>query len=283
MRSRRRKLVEDEDDHPDERWMASYMDMVTVLMCMFIVLFAMSTVDQKKYEQLANSLATGFGATDVGAIDTAEGIVVPEDMVDAEDVELTELELAIKEVERLNALRDDIDARLKAKKLQHTVEYELDERGLTVRLVGSETFFTNNSVTLSRAAKQVLNAMAPVLVKSKYQVSVEGHADHRRAVYPYPTNWELASGRSTQVLRQLVETGGMPAARIASVGFGSARPIASGKSVAELAKNRRVDIVVLSDQPETIRSLIPAVVERELAGKELPAEVNLLPKGLSDR
>jgi chemotaxis protein MotB len=283
MRSRRRKLAEEEDEAPDERWMASYMDMVTVLMCMFIVLFAMSTVDQKKFEQLANSLATGFGATDIGAIDTAEGIVVPEELVDATDVGFTDLELAIQEVQRLEALRDQIDARLKEKKVEHTVEYELDERGLTVRLVGSETFFTNNSVTLSSAAKRVLDAMAPVLVKSTYGVSVEGHADRRKAVYPYATNWELAAGRSTQVLRRLVEAGGMPADRIASVGFGSARPIASGGSAAALAKNRRVDVVVLSDQPESIRSLIPMVVERDLANREPPAKVDLLPRGLTSR
>ena len=62
--------------------MASYMDMVTVLMCMFIVLFAMSAVDTDKYEKLRNSLATGFGVVDDGKIDTATGIVVPPDQAD---------------------------------------------------------------------------------------------------------------------------------------------------------------------------------------------------------
>jgi chemotaxis protein MotB len=75
----------------------------------------------------------------------------------------------------------------------------------------------------------------------------------------------------------------MPADRIASVGFGSARPIASGGSAAALAKNRRVDVVVLSDQPESIRSLIPMVVERDLANREPPAKVDLLPRGLTSR
>jgi chemotaxis protein MotB len=238
--------------------------MITVLMCLFIVLFAMSTVDQQKYEQLSNSLATGFGVTDVGAIDTAEGVVVPEEMVDATDVGFSDLELAIQEVDRLKELMEQIDASLQAKGLAHTVEYELDERGLTVRLVGSETFFDNNSISLSGVAISVLDSVAPVLVSSTYQVSVEGHADHRQAVYPFATNWELASGRSTQVLRRLVESGGMPADRIASVGYGAARPIAEGSSAAELAKNRRVDIVVLSDQPEAVRSLIPMVLERNL-------------------
>ncbi|MDQ6754021.1 MAG: flagellar motor protein MotB, partial [Actinomycetota bacterium] len=60
-RPRRRNLGKPAESHPDERWMASYMDMVTVLMCMFIVLYAMSTVDKTKFEVLKNSLATGFG------------------------------------------------------------------------------------------------------------------------------------------------------------------------------------------------------------------------------
>jgi chemotaxis protein MotB len=244
--------------------MASYMDMVTVLMCMFIVLFAMSTVDQKKFEDLANSLATGFGATDVGAIDTAEGVVVPEEQVNAEDVGFTDLELAIQEVNRLKELMKQIDAGLQAQGLAHTVEYELSERGLTVRLVGSETFFDNNSISLSAVATRVLASIAPPLVASAYETSVEGHADLRQAVYPFATNWELASGRSTQVLRHLVEAGGIPPTRIASVGFGAARPMAQGTSPEELAKNRRVDIVVLSDQPEAVRSLIPKVVEGRL-------------------
>ena len=257
---RRRKLADDEESHPDERWMASYMDMVTVLMCMFIVLFAMSTVDQKKFEDLANSLATGFGATDVGAIDTAEGVVVPEEMVDAEDLGFTDLDQAIREVNRLKTLMEQIDAGLQAEGLAHTVEYQIDERGLTVRLVGSETFFDNNSIRLSEVATRVLGSIAGPLAATAYETSVEGHADLRQAVYPFATNWELASGRSTQVLRQLVEVGGIPPTRIASVGYGAARPMAEGTSAEELAKNRRVDIVVLSDQPETVRSLIPRVV-----------------------
>src|SRR3954469_14970615 len=95
--SRRRSGGHEEEEHVDERWMASYMDMVTVLMCMFIVLFAMSTVDQDKYEQLRNSLATGFGAVEAGKVDTAEGTVVPADHVDDTGENFTAAELAAQE------------------------------------------------------------------------------------------------------------------------------------------------------------------------------------------
>ena len=77
----RSKKSNDEAEHPDERWMASYMDMITVLMCMFLVLFAMSTVDQQKYIALKNSLATGFGEVKSQKVDTASGTVVTTDEV----------------------------------------------------------------------------------------------------------------------------------------------------------------------------------------------------------
>ena len=79
---RRRPRKKPEAHHVDERWMASYMDMVTVLMCLFIVLYAMSTVDANKFEKLRNSLATGFGTVASETVDTASGTVVPPEFVD---------------------------------------------------------------------------------------------------------------------------------------------------------------------------------------------------------
>ena len=209
---------------------------------------------------------------------TAVGVVVPEEKVDDESEGLTDLELAILEVDKLTEIRDKISDNLEQHGLLHTVEFTLDERGLTIRLVGSETFFHPNRIDLVGVAPQVLDSIAPVLVGAPYDVNIEGHADQRQSVYPYPTNWELSSGRATQVLRRLVEFGGVPPERVASVGFGSSRPVAAGASAEDLAKNRRVDIVVLSDQPETVRALIPQVIENNLSTTYL-----YLPDGASDR
>ncbi|WP_349236104.1 flagellar motor protein MotB [Cryobacterium sp. BB307] len=276
-RSRRRRGGESEEEPAnDERWMASYMDMVTVLMCMFIVLFAMSVVDQEKFEQLRTSLATGFGSVPSELVDDSDGVIVPPEKVheDGEgftvvansDREKRALELAVLESDRLVALREQLRAALVASGLEHTVDFELDERGLTVRLVGSETFFESNRTALSGVAVRVLDSIGPILAASDYTVSVEGHADYRQSVHPFPTNWELSSGRATGVLRHLVEHGGMPPERIASVGFGSARPLASGSSDESLALNRRVDIMVLSDEPEAVRELIPATLDGAAGG-----------------
>jgi chemotaxis protein MotB len=309
-RGRSRNKGHEEEEHPDERWMASYMDMITVLMCMFIVLFAMSTVDQQKFIALKNSLATGFGQTQSQKVDTASGTIVPPDQVskkagkgysvsktDAEHstaangnegtdstgagaaknastttstttdpasisipaASKTDIAKATKELDSLRAIKDAIAKNLAAEGKTANVQFQLDARGLTVRLVGSETYFGTNSADLSSDARTIMDAIAPVLKDSGHEVSVEGHADQRNSTAPYATNWELSSARATGVLRDLVERGGMPADHIQGVGFGSSRPLANGTTDADLALNRRVDIVVLSAADEDVSALMPKI------------------------
>jgi chemotaxis protein MotB len=105
----------------------------------------------------------------------------------------------------------------------------------------------------------VLDSIAAPLAASGREVSVEGHADVRNSAPPFPSNWELSSARATQVLRDLVERGGIAQDHIQAVGFGSSRPLAPGSSPDELALNRRVDIVVLSKLPAGVRSQLPAL------------------------
>jgi chemotaxis protein MotB len=276
-RGGRKKKGHAEEEHPDERWLASYMDMVTVLMCMFIVLFAMSSVDQDKYIALRNSLATGFGQTDVGKVDTASGTVVtvndvtPEgqgystgDETDMSKASASgtagtaeELAQAQAELDDLTAIKEAIAASLAGSGLTADVQFSTDARGLTVRLVGSETFFGTNSADLSDTARRVMDAIAPVLRGAGHDVSIEGHADQRSSTAPYATNWELSSARATQVLRDLVERGGLPVEHAQAVGFGSSRPLSAGGTEADFATNRRVDIVVLSNQSDDVSALLP--------------------------
>ncbi|WP_417215265.1 OmpA/MotB family protein [Arthrobacter sp.] len=267
-RGGRRKKPE-EGHGGEERWMASYMDMVTVLMCLFIVLYAMSTVDTAKFEKLKASLATGFGVEQSQTVDTAEGVIVPPEdagqkgLLTNQDVaqDTREHLMKIAEAEKadLEALRRKIEKRLAATGHRGAADFTVDQRGLTIRLVSAETFFKPNSADLTANASEVLEAIAPVLAPTKRSFEVEGFADVVKPVDPYPTNWELSASRATRVLRSLVEDGGVRGNKIASVGYGDARPVPGKKN---LALNRRVDVVVLSDQPENVRSLLPSVVPR---------------------
>lgn len=271
MSGRRRPRKKPEEHHVDERWMASYMDMVTVLMCLFIVLYAMSTVDANKFEKLRNSLATGFGAVASETVDTAEGTVVPPELVD-ENLEAfaamqsadsaaapDALEAALKEVDRLRALEEQMKAGLAAAGLTENVEFQIDQRGLTVKLVGSQTFFAPDRPELTGRASQVLTIISPILGPAALEIMVEGHAAN--GVTAYPSTWELSSARSVNVLRFMVDRGGIVPGTIGAVAFGSARQVNDDSTPELMELNRRVDIVIISDQPDVVRALIPEVLK----------------------
>ncbi|THJ65039.1 flagellar motor protein MotB [Arthrobacter echini] len=301
-RPRRKRGGEDHgEDHPDERWMASYMDMVTVLMCMFIVLYAMSSVDQQKFEKLRVSLATGFGSVQSATVDTAEGTVVPAQHINEEgesftggaalvdaDAETqkeepgaaevaaptpspspstggdaaeqaTDRERAVAEVESLRALQERLDRELSSRELDEAVRYVIDERGLTIRLVSSETFFLPDSAQLTEQTLRVLEVVGPILASIPNEVGVEGHTARLPESVPRPLDWELSTERAVNVVRHLIDSGGVPAPRLSAIGYGESRPLAPGDTEAELELNRRVDIVIHSDEPESVRSLIPDI------------------------
>lgn len=290
-RSRKKHAEEHEEHGPDERWMASYMDMVTVLMCMFIVLFAMSTVDAKKFDLLRNSLATGFGQTDIGKLDTAKGTIIDpaqaskssesfgagpltEKAAAAADAAKVAEAAAIKEVDAIRQLQAKVSSSLAVQGLQGAVQFTIDQRGLTIRLVDQQAFFAPNSTVLQGSAPQVLDDIAQVLSGAGKSIAVEGHADSRATLPPFPTNWELSSGRAVSVLRRMVESGGVDPAKIGAVGYGSSRPLSLGTTPADFAQNRRVDIIALSNAPESVRALIPDVVSGKLSASSSTAEAD---------
>lgn len=258
----------------DERWMASYMDMVTVLMCTFIVLFSMSSIDAHKFNELKNSLQTGFGEVVSQKVDTARGVIVA-----AKDAEptpvpssastappLSPLEEAKVEVADLRAIEAAINARLTSQGLQGSVSYTIDARGLSIGLIGGNAFFDSNLATLTPLAVQIIDNVGPVLYPTSYTISVEGHADARPSGPPYATNWDLAAARAISVLRRLTDVSGIQAARIYAVSDGSATATATGSDAAQLAQDRRVDIVVRSSKSQEVRDLIPGIVAAKGAG-----------------
>ncbi|MGO4121308.1 OmpA/MotB family protein [Arthrobacter sp. YAF16] len=271
MSGRRRPRKKPEAHHVDERWMASYMDMVTVLMCLFIVLYAMSTVDANKFEKLRNSLATGFGAVASETVDTASGTVVPPEFVnkdleafaavqsDDKKAQDAALAAAKKEVDRLRALEKKMKAGLAAAGLSQNVEFQIDQRGLTVKLIGSQAFFAPDRPELTNRASQVLHIISPILGPAALEIMVEGHA--AKGITAYPSTWELSSARAVNVLRYMVDRGGIPPQRIGAVAFGSARQVNDDSTPALMERNRRVDIVVISDKPDVVRALIPQALK----------------------
>lgn len=297
-RSARKKGHEEEGHANHERWLVSYADMLTVLVGLFIVLYAMSHVDQAKFEQLAASLAVSFGGSgssilsdgssiiDANTAITPTSVEPPDEFLaaalrndnsgsdedsgqsgDAEEeaIDPKDMAAAQAEYENLQSLADRIDAALKKRGLEGSVEYRINERGLIVGLVSDELFFQADTARLTKTTERVVDTTARILRELDNELSIEGHANSLQSVN-YKSNWELSSDRATQVLRRYVEKGKISGTRIAAVGFGDTRPLADNDTKRGLKINRRVDIVILSSQPERVRDLIPMIAKNDTNG-----------------
>lgn len=245
MSGRRRNRGHQEEHHVDERWLVSYSDMITVLMALFIVLFAMSTVDQHKYDELKNSLATGFGVTKTAKIDENKG-VVPKKFVKKNGAGFSQSTIALQQVAK------EIQDELNAAGAKGKVSVKVGSKAITISLVGSRTYFDGNDASLRPQATTVLRALSPALRKHAGAVTVEGHADPHGSAGTWGNDWNLAAARANSVLVWLVGHGAIDAKQISSVSFGSenAKRAATASAVEH---NRRVDIVV-----HTVQSAAPA-------------------------
>lgn len=300
-RGRKPRRVVEEEHENHERWLVSYADMITVLMALFIVLYAMSQVDETKYAELKNGLAEGFGRESSilnGAepVSNAKGVddpgettqqvllaQVPEGQRELVGQIVAETERlrrerqygdATAEVDRLLKVWKRIDRALRKEGLRDDVRATIDERGLVVSLVSQHVVFQANVAELTDRGRRVVDVLAPVLQTLSEPVELDGHTTQEK-VKPkfFPTDWELSLARAAHVLRRLEEVHAIPAPRLRATGFGHTRPLVAPASADSHKINKRVDIVVLSQQPAETRALMGdayAEVRRQAGLDESP-------------
>ena len=283
---KRHKKHEEEEHENHERWLVSYADMVTLLMCLFIVLFAMSQVDKAKFAALSAGLSESFGAPLTvlpgttpegsvldglpGAVDIASAIP-PDPSVQDAAVDAAAAAAAAERAKRVAAeaasaydelaeARDRIDAALTAAGYAGAARYEIDERGLVVHIVADEVLFDAEQAVLRPEGRIILDAVAPTLTGLPNVLRVEGHANHLpvSAGGPWPSNWELSGYRASTVLRYLAADG-IPERRMSATGYSSTRPLVPESDPTALSVNRRVDIVVLSTASAEANALLPGI------------------------
>jgi chemotaxis protein MotB len=283
---RRQKKHEEEEHENHERWMVSYADMMTLLLVLFIVLYAMSQVDKAKFAALASGLSESFGGPisvtpgptpegsvleDLpGTVDIASAIA-PEKTVEQAEVDAAAAAAALQRAENVAAeaaaayedmteAQAKIDAALTAAGYADAARYEIDERGLVVHIVADAVLFDAEQAVLRPEGRIILDAVAPTLTQLPNVLRVEGHANHLPVTPggPWPSNWELSGYRASTVLRHLAE-GGVPEGRMSATGYSSTRPLVPETDPTAISANRRVDIVVLSTASAEANALLPGI------------------------
>lgn len=288
MSSKRKRHDHEEAHGSHERWLITYADMVTLLMVLFIVMFAISQVDQRKFEALREGMAAGFGqqpspmSGDQSILIEAGQMPMPpvSPKIEVTDVDLRPTEEseqppasedvgeqqrrydeARAEVERLEALRKRVARALKREGLLDDVSMEIDERGLRISLVSRHIVFRPNIADLSGRGRRVLDVLSPVLSDLPNRIEVAGHTN-QVPVKPkyYPTDWELSAARAVTVLRYLHERGGVPAENMLAAAYGHEQPLIDPDKPRSQALNKRVDVIVMSAAREDVRGLFAEVL-----------------------
>ncbi|KYG66858.1 chemotaxis protein MotB [Bdellovibrio bacteriovorus] len=241
--SRKHKKHEEHENH--ERWLVSYADFITLLFAFFVVMYATSSANEEKQKQFEDSikmelrLSGGGGNTNRTAIEeTMLELKMPLGSFpakggsgEAQDYVERSLNKSMGSDEKKNSIQDVYS----------------DAVGVRIALAAS-TFFPAGSAKLKMSALGALDKVAEVLKSNNKRVIVEGHTDDTPIEGSiYPSNWELAAGRSSAVIRYFVKYHSIDAKRFISLSYGDQKPIVPNDTEEHRSMNRRIEVFIITD------------------------------------
>ncbi len=230
----KKKQEEQGGGAPD--WIVTFSDTMTLLMVFFILLFSMSTVDEKKEVKLTsafNKIFNGGGDNPILGEGVGDDIL----MNDTGNVQNSD---------NIEELLRTLNKLIKQKELQDYIFVEKVERGVSMVLVDS-LLFESGKADLKYESRELLVDIAEVLNEVDNQIVIEGHTDNVPiSTYMFASNWELSTARAVVVTRFLVESSGINPVRISAQGYGEYRPIVLNDTAENKSKNRRVNVLILN-------------------------------------
>lgn len=242
------------DDHDNlERWLVSYADFITLLFAFFVVMYAVSSVNEGKYRVLSNSLVAAFRSVNearpgqmVLVQPPMPSAIPPRQMIPKKDPREGEKRLR---KERMKNVAKDILEVMAPLVDQGKVRVVETSRGVTIE-INDSVLFPPGAALLQPASVRAMRAVAEVIAATDFPVTIEGHTDNVPIKTPqFPSNWELSAVRATTVLRLFADAGVSPE-RLTAIGYGDQRPVESNATTEGRARNRRVTILVDSALPD---------------------------------
>jgi chemotaxis protein MotB len=295
----RRKRPTSHANH--ERWLVSYADFITLLFAFFVVLYASSQVDKRKVGKLALAIQVAFQEMGVFQASTTE---VPIDAADpmpfstVQAIENTERTASLGRIASrpdgplgagageengdLAELQAELETALASEIRRNEIAMRREPDGLVISLreVG---FFESGSAQMKSSSQSAFDRIADLLRRREYRFRIEGHTDNAPIhTAQFPSNWELSTARSTEIVRLLIVREGFAPDRLSAAGYAEYHPVASNRTVEGRGINRRVDIVVLGRAPMMSDSAVAsartqAVTEARAQAETKTAQPSAIP------
>lgn len=267
MRSKRRTL----HGGDEERWLLTYSDMITLLLALFIVLFALSSLNKIKFAEFRSGIRAEFASHPVSIAPADTGLLrqtslvatplVPHSLTNpistalrAETTPVSTVppapnsSVAQPDLNQLRQLEQAIESALASRGFLKDVTLDLTPKGLSIELLADQVFFATNSNLLAPVGAEIVDTVGSVLYGQPNAISVRGYTDNVPVTGgPWYSNFMLSAARATTVVLRLMSTDGIADSRLLVEGFGPTHPVASNATPEGQAKNRRVDIVILPE------------------------------------
>jgi chemotaxis protein MotB len=245
-----------------ERWLVSYADFITLLFAFFVVLYASSQVDKKKVGKLALAIQVAFQEMGVFQASTTEvpiDITEPMPFSTAQAINNTERTASLARITShpegspgtgaengdLAQLQAQLETMLAAKIQRKEIAIRTEPDGLVISL-REAGFFESGSAKMKSTSQAAFDRIANMLRADDYRLRIEGHTDNAPIHNAqFPSNWELSTARSTEIVRLLLVRDGYSPDRLSAAGYAEFHPVSTNLTAEGRGANRRVDIVIL--------------------------------------
>jgi chemotaxis protein MotB len=231
------------DDGPG--WLTTFNDLVTLLMVFFVLIFTMGSVDTQAMAKFKDGLRSGLGILGEG---TRVSLTLDTSRQDQDIAHL--LRQAAGEVAPLDEQQEaiPIDEALKAFGAEPGINVSYSDQGGTHITFEDFLLFDFGKANINPGGLAFLDKMAALIEKIPYPVRVEGHTDNVPIhTARYPSNWELSIARAVNVVKYFAESGKINPQRLSAVGYGETRPLVPNDSQVNRTRNRRVEIVIVTE------------------------------------
>jgi chemotaxis protein MotB len=225
-------------------WMATYGDMVTLVLCFFVLLYAFSTLDVEKFTAMAESMQMAFSIMPGGPSASSEQSIMDGSFGEGagDAARRTESD----QTNNANKVLALVQEAIKQEDFGDDIRVGLDERGVVISFA-EQLLFEEGSARIRPVSLRLLYKIGMIINSLSNEIELEGHTDSavlRDSIYI--NNWGLSAARAAAVVAYLNSEIGISEKRLKAVGLGPARPVVANDSEANMALNRRVDMVILS-------------------------------------
>ncbi|TFE24009.1 flagellar motor protein MotB [Cohnella luojiensis] len=248
-----RKRHEPHEEHPDESWLLPYSDLMTLLLALFIVLYAASSVNTSKFEEMSKAFKTAFSAG-ISVLDNG-GLTEDDQLRRRTQEELDRKddgrkknreELKMQEQQNLEELLQQLNKYIEKNGLSSQLETQLNQSELLIT-IRDNALFPSGSANVKQDSQKLATAIAQMLHQYPgYEILVTGHTDNQPiSTAEFPSNWELSSKRAVNFMKILLENSNLDPKLFSSTAYGEFRPLESNNTEIGRAVNRRVEVSIL--------------------------------------